>query len=69
MEQVLQEKSPDENQDSKKTQPGKRGRPSVRGNKNHQPVELSPYLQLVQTTLKNLLNLVGCGLSLVYASF
>lgn len=42
---------------------GKRGRPKGRRNQNRQQVKLSPYLLLVQTTLKSRLSLIGTDLS------
>jgi len=71
MEQIIQEEKSQENQKSKATnsQKGKRGRPKGSRNKNRKHIQLSTYLQFVQTTLKNLLNIVSCDLSLVYFVF
>lgn len=63
MEQVIKEKQPVENTIENTSRKGKKGRPSVRCNKNRQKVELSPYLQLVQKTLKALLKLVNADLN------
>lgn len=47
----------------------KPGRPLGSKNKNRTVVELSKYLQFVQATLKNLLNLVNSDINLVYFLF
>jgi len=47
----------------------KLGRPLGSKNKNRTVVELSKYLQFVQATLKNLLNLVNSDINLVYFLF
>jgi len=44
----------------------KRGRPKGSKNKNRREVELTPYLQQLQTMLRRLLSLIGMELSLVY---
>jgi putative transposase len=54
---------------TKKGDKGKPGRPSGSKNKNRSVVELSKYLQFVQATLKNLLNIINTDLSLVYFVF
>ena len=67
MEQIVKEKSPIEK--TKVITPRKRGRPKGSGNKNRKQVELSAYLQFVQTTLKNMLSIIGNELSLIYFVF
>jgi hypothetical protein len=77
MEQIVKEKSSALTQNGKKGRPpkgncnkkGKRGRPKGSRNKNRKDVELSPYLQLVQAAIMELLNLIGTDLSLVYFVF
>jgi putative transposase len=69
MEQVIKDKQQVDQETSTKATSRKRGRPKGSCNKNRQQVELSPYLQFVQQTLKSLLNLVGTDLSLVYFVF
>lgn len=46
-----------------------KGRPLGSKNKNRFDVKLSKYLQFVQATLKNLLNMVNSDISLVYFLF
>ncbi len=71
MEQVIKEKKPNSTAKSavKTSQQTKKGRPKGSCNKNRNKVTLSSYLLFVQTTLKNLLSLVGSDLSLVYFLF
>lgn len=69
MEQVVkEEEKADEKPASQKVkkQAGKRGRPKGSKNKNRREVELSPYLQHIQTMLTNLLLLFGVDLTPVY---
>jgi putative transposase len=53
----------------KKQARGKRGRPKGSKNQHRRDVELSPYLRLVQETLKRLLALIGEHIKLVYFVF
>lgn len=71
MEPVIKEETKTEEPDFQValSSKGKRGRPKGSRNNNRQPVKLSPYLLLVQTTLKSLLSLIGTDLSLVYFVF
>jgi putative transposase len=67
MEQVVKEKADKPPQKSKgKKQSRNRGRPSGSRNKNRREVELTAYLQQIQTMLKTLLQLLGIDLVPVY---
>ena len=66
MEQVVKDKVDKPPQKSKvKKQSRKRGRPKGSQNNNRREVELTAYLQQIQTMLKTLLPLLGLGLDLV----
>ena len=59
MEQVIKKDLADNKPPEVMTKKGKRGRPSGSLNPNREDVELSPYLQFVQATLRSLLNIIG----------
>ena len=67
MEQIIKDKSPAKEKQTK--QKCKKGRPKGSGNKNHEDVELSIYLQFVKATLNSLLTIVGNDINLVYFVF
>jgi putative transposase len=64
MEQVVKDKTDKPNQTKKQSR--KRGRPTGSRNKNRREVELTAYLQQIQTMLKTLLQLLGIDLVPVY---
>jgi putative transposase len=66
MEQI--DKAPNDNPPdvSKKTSPGKRGRPQGSKNRNRRAVELSPALRFVQETITRFLQLIGDHIKVIY---
>jgi len=64
MEQVIREKKEKRTQISQKSR--KRGRPKGSKNKNRKDVELSPYLLWIQGLLKNLMEIVGKNIPVLY---
>jgi hypothetical protein len=66
MEQMAKKPNDDPPEVSKKTSPGKRGRPQGSKNRNRRAVELSPALRFVQETITRFLQLIGEHVKVMY---
>src|SRR6266849_7130654 len=66
MEQMDKKPNDDPPDVSKKTSPGKRGRPQGSKNRSRRAVELSPALRFVQETITRFLQLIGDHVKVIY---
>jgi putative transposase len=66
MEQIDKKPNDDPPEVSKKTSPGKRGRPQGSKNRHRRAVEWSPALRCVQETITRFLQLIGAHVKVMY---